>query len=144
MTCLCLPPVPSSVGAARRWADPLLPSAVRESAVLVLSELVTNAVRADAAVRDPADIEVEIAVDPAGRHVALAVTDSSDLPLPEAPTAVAADEDSGRGLLLLHALAHDHGWTRRGCGAGKCVWALFRCPAPVVRWGTETLESSHA
>ncbi len=91
-----------------------------------MSELVTNAVAADAAVGATEDIEVELVVDPAGRHVALAVTDASDQPLPQPPAEVAADQDSGRGLLLLDALAHDHGWAPRTCG-GKCVWALFRC-----------------
>ncbi|MET7584980.1 ATP-binding protein [Streptomyces microflavus] len=126
MACLYVPPVPESAGIARRWAAPLLPDAVRDPVVLVVSELVTNAVAADAAVGATEDIEVEIVIDPAGRHVALAVTDASDQPLPQTPAAVATDQDSGRGLLLLDALAHDHGWAPRTCG-GKCVWALFRC-----------------
>lgn len=125
MTCLYVPPVPESAGIARRWAAPLLPAAVRDPVVLVVSELVTNAVAADAAAGATEDIEVELVVDPAGRHVALAVTDASDQPLPPSPAEVAIDQDSGRGLLLLEALAHDHGWAPR-CG-GKCVWALFRC-----------------
>ncbi|MFD3849339.1 ATP-binding protein [Streptomyces microflavus] len=87
-----------------------MPAAVRDPGVLVMSELVTNAVAADAAVGATEDIEVEIVIDPAGRHVALAVTDASDQPLPQTPAAVATDQDSGRGLLLLDALAHDHGW----------------------------------
>ncbi|MEV7317977.1 ATP-binding protein [Streptomyces microflavus] len=105
----------------------LLPAAVRDPGVLVMSELVTNAVAAEAAVGATDDIEVELVVDPAGRHVALAVTDASDQPLPPTPAAVATDQDSGRGLLLLDALAHDHGWAPRCGGSGKCVWALFRC-----------------
>ncbi|MFD8119406.1 ATP-binding protein [Streptomyces microflavus] len=126
MTCLYVPPVPESAGIARRWAAPLLPAALRDPVVLVVSELVTNAVAADAAAGTTDDIEVEIVIDPAGRHVALAVTDASDQPLPQPPAEVATDQDSGRGLLLLDALAHDHGWAPRTCG-GKCVWALFRC-----------------
>ncbi|MEU0002166.1 ATP-binding protein [Streptomyces microflavus] len=128
MTCLYVPPVPEAAGIARRWAAPLLrllPDAVRDPVVLVVSELVTNAVAADAAAGATEDIEVEIVIDPAGRHVALAVTDASDRPLPPTPAEVATDQDSGRGLLLLDALATDHGWAPR-CG-GKCVWALFRC-----------------
>ncbi|MER6774985.1 ATP-binding protein [Streptomyces bacillaris] len=138
MTCLYLPPVPASVGAARRWAASLLPDDVpddvRDSVVLVLSELLTNAVTHAAAPPPPSgagaagggeDIEVEVVVDPGGGHVALAVTDPSDRPLPPAPVAVAAGADHGRGLLLLDALAQDHGWAPRA-GGGKCVWALFR------------------
>lgn len=74
MTCLYVPPVPESAGIARRWAAPLLPAEVRDPVVLVVSELVTNAVAADAAAGATDDIEVELVVDPAGRHVALAVT----------------------------------------------------------------------
>ncbi|MFL0028521.1 ATP-binding protein [Streptomyces sp. NBUL23] len=125
------------MGAARRWAAPLLPADVRDPVVLVVSELVTNAVAADAAAGAADDIKVELVVDPAGRHVALAVTDASDDPLPEAPVTVPADENGGRGLLLVKALAYDHGWAPRTCG-GKCVWALFRCPSAVQRWAVSS------
>ncbi|MEU3706995.1 ATP-binding protein [Streptomyces anulatus] len=139
MTCLHLPPVPASVGAARRWAALLLPEDVRDPVVLVVSELVTNAVAADAEAGAADDIEVELVVDPSGRHVALAVTDASDRPLPQAPATVAANEDGGRGLLLVEALAYDHGWTPRACG-GKCVWALVRCPSPAQQWAVSSPE----
>ncbi|MFI1226154.1 MULTISPECIES: ATP-binding protein [unclassified Streptomyces] len=138
MTCLHLPPVPASVEAARRWAAAQLPVDVRDSVVLVVSELVTNAVAADAAAGAADDIEVELVVDPAG-HVALAVTDASDLPLPDAPVAVPADEVGGRGLLLVDAIAYDHGWAPRPCG-GKCVWALVRRPHPAQRWAVSSPE----
>ncbi|MEU6618617.1 ATP-binding protein [Streptomyces parvus] len=127
MTCLLLPPVPASVGAARRWAAPLLPPDLRDSVVLVLSELLTNAVvlTTEGRAAGAEDIEVEVVVDPTHGHVTVAVTDPSDQPLPSAPAAVEAGADHGRGLLLLDALAHAHGWSPRACG-GKCVWAQFR------------------
>ncbi|MFB6906878.1 ATP-binding protein [Streptomyces bacillaris] len=139
MTCLYLPPVPASVGAARRWAALLLPDDVRDDVVLVLSELLTNAVThatgapgaGAGAAGGGEEIEVEVVVDPGGGHVALAVTDPSDQPLPPAPATVAAGADHGRGLLLLDALAQDHGWTPRA--KGKSVWALFRRPR-VPNW----------
>ncbi|MEU8672915.1 ATP-binding protein [Streptomyces anulatus] len=130
MTCLLLPPHPASVSTARRWAAPLLPADVRDPVVLVVSELVTNAVAADEAAGAADDIEVELVVDPPHGHVVLAVTDASDRPLPPSPAHVPGEEDGGRGLLLLDVLADAHGWAPRPCGAGKCVWALFRC-APV-------------
>ncbi|WP_412103941.1 ATP-binding protein [Streptomyces californicus] len=143
MTCLHLPPVPASVGAARRWAAPLLSTEllsadVRDPIILVVSELVTNAVAAEEAVGAVDDIGIELDVDPAGRYVTLSVTDASDRPLPAAPEVVPGDEDHGRGLLLLHALACRHGWVPRQCG-GKCVWAFFRCtPAAERRRHGET------
>ncbi|MFI5905400.1 ATP-binding protein [Streptomyces cyaneofuscatus] len=145
MTCLYVPPLPESVSTARRWAAPLLPADVRDPVVLVVSELVTNAVAADAAAGATEDIEVELVVDPAGRHVALAVTDASNEPLPRTPAAAPADQTCGRGLVLLDALADDHGWNPRTCG-GKCVWALFRC-TPTQQCTTspsERLECAHA
>ncbi|MFD3889969.1 ATP-binding protein [Streptomyces microflavus] len=140
MSCLHLPPVPASVGDARRWAAPLLPPDLppdlRDSVVLVLSELVTNAVAIATGDRAAGveDIEVEVFVDPADGHVTVAVTDPSDQPLPPAPVAVEAGADHGRGLLLLDVLAHDHGWSPRECG-GKCVWAQFRRAAAPRRTG---------
>ncbi|MFJ6144636.1 ATP-binding protein [Streptomyces anulatus] len=139
MTCLHLPPVPASVRAARHWAAPLLPADVRDPVVLVISELVTNAVAVDTAAGTGNDIEVELVVDPAGRHVTLTVTDASDRPLPDAPVTVPADKDGGRGLLLVHALADDHGWIPRPCG-GKRVWALFRSLAAPPRRGAPSPE----
>ncbi|PVC80372.1 hypothetical protein DBP19_36585 [Streptomyces sp. CS090A] len=146
MTCLNVPPVPEAVSAARRWAAPLLPADVRDPVVLVVSELVTNAIAADAAAGAIEDIEVELVVDPAGLHVTLAVTDASNAPLPRTPTAAPVDQDCGRGLALLDALADDYGWTRRTRG-GKCVWALFRCAQGRQQCPdspSERLECTHA
>ncbi|MET9097128.1 ATP-binding protein [Streptomyces cyaneofuscatus] len=147
MTCLLLPPHPASVSTARRWAAPLLPADVRDGVVLVVSELVTNAVAADQAADATDDIEVELVVDRPRGHVVLAVTDASDRPLPPPPAHVPAEEDSGRGLLLLDALAEDHGWVPRPCGGGKCVWARFRCactPLPTGPTAPRHLECTDA
>lgn len=147
MSSLLLPPHPASAGAARQWAAPLLPADVRDPVVLVVSELVTNAVAADAAAGAADDIEVELVVDPPHGHVVLAVTDASDKPLPPSPTQVPGDEDGGRGLLLLDVLADDHGWAPRPRGAGKCVWALFRCactPHPLRTTAPPPLECADA
>ncbi|MFI6143679.1 ATP-binding protein [Streptomyces griseus] len=146
MSSLLLPPHPASAGAARRWAAPLLPADVRDPVVLVVSELVTNAVAADEAAGIADDIEVELVVDPPHGHVVLAVTDASDRPLPPSPTQVPGDEDGGRGLLLLDVLADDHGWTPRPRG-GKCVWALFQCgcaPRPLRTEAPMPLECADA
>ncbi|MFC9176803.1 ATP-binding protein [Streptomyces sp. NPDC057107] len=147
MTCLLLPPRPASVRTARRWAAPLLPADVRDGVVLVVSELVTNAVAADQAAGATDDIEVDLMVDRPRGHVVLAVTDASDKPLPPPPAHVSGEEDSGRGLLLLDALAEDHGWVPRPCGRGKCVWARFRCtctPLSTVSTAPDRLERADA
>lgn len=147
MTSLLLPPHPASAGAARRWAAPLLPADVRDPVVLVVSELVTNAVAADEAAGAADDIEVELVFDSSHGHVVLAVTDASDRPLPPSPTCVPGDEDGGRGLLLLDILADDHGWAARPRGAGKCVWALFRCactPQPLRTTAPQPLACTDA
>ncbi|MFJ1590915.1 ATP-binding protein [Kitasatospora albolonga] len=123
MSYLKLPKSRKSVRTARHWAAPLLPVDVREAAVLVLSELVTNAVAVGLGARAPDVIEVEITVDTSGQ-VSVHVTDPSDLALPAPPADVPVDDESGRGLFLLDALADAHGWVRRASG-GKCVWALF-------------------
>ncbi|MFE9698261.1 ATP-binding protein [Streptomyces sp. NPDC006270] len=99
--------------------------------VLVVSEPVTNAVPADAeagAVDD--DIGVELVVGPVGRHIALAVTDSGDRPLPEAPGGIPSEDAGGRGLLLLDTLSYDHRWAPCICG-GKRVG---RCSAAPLRY----------
>jgi hypothetical protein len=41
-----------------------------------------------------------------------------------AATAPDAESESGRGLLLVTALADDWGVTDRRCGPGKTVWAV--------------------
>lgn len=140
MTCLLLPPQPASVSAARRWAAPLLPADVRDGVVLVVSELVTNAVAADEAAGTVDDIEVELVVDPPRGHVVLAVTDASDRPLPPSPARVPGDEDGGRGLLLLDVLADDHGWAParaagRACGPCSGARAQRWIDGPPCRTG---------
>ncbi|MFI1530748.1 ATP-binding protein [Streptomyces griseus] len=125
MTCLRLPPTTDSPCTARHWAAGLLPDDVRETALLVLSELVTNAVAVSQGAQPPAAITLEVAVRP--EHVTLRVTDLSSVAVPTAPDAVPVDAESGRGLFLIGTLSADHGWIPAGCG--KCVWAtLSRCP----------------
>ncbi|MGW8556961.1 ATP-binding protein [Streptomyces tubercidicus] len=88
-----------------------------DSAELLLSELVTNAVRAQAS----ADAEVGVGVRFAwsGGRLRLEVWDASD----ELPVRKDAEEDEecGRGLVLVDALASCWGVDRDG--TGKTVWA---------------------
>jgi len=107
---------PSSVPAARRFAREVLssrhcPEAAVEAVLLVLSELVTNAVihaRTEVevvVVRRPGVVRVEV-VDRAREHVRR--RDAAD------------DEQGGRGMALIDALTE--AWGVEDRPAGKAVW----------------------
>ncbi|AQW53390.1 ATP-binding protein [Streptomyces violaceusniger] len=91
---------------------------------LVLSELVTNALR----VRVPNDrlVEVRIARLVDEGVLRLEVSDAGEgKPEVRKPD---EDETGGRGLLLVEALAHRWGYERRACGIGKTVWVELKAP----------------
>ncbi|MFJ1805374.1 MULTISPECIES: ATP-binding protein [unclassified Streptomyces] len=95
-----------------------------EAAELVLSELVTNALR----VRVPSDrqVGVRIARSPADGLLRLEVSDAGPgRPEVRAPS---DEETGGRGLLLVEALAHRWGVEQRAGGIGKTVWAELKAP----------------
>ncbi|WP_316959398.1 ATP-binding protein [Streptomyces sp. TRM68367] len=97
---------------------------VLESAELVLSELVTNALR----VRVPRDrqVGVRIARSLIDGLLRLEVSDAgSGRPEVRAPS---DEEAGGRGLLLVEALAHRWGVDEREAGIGKTVWAELKAP----------------
>jgi anti-sigma regulatory factor (Ser/Thr protein kinase) len=98
--------------------------AVRDTAELVLSELVTNALRAPA----PRDRQVGVRITRAvgeGR-LRLEVSDAGGgRPEVREP---GADETGGRGLLLVQALADHWGYETRTAGIGKTVYAELKDP----------------
>ncbi|KAB1144465.1 ATP-binding protein [Streptomyces luteolifulvus] len=97
---------------------------ILESAELVLSELVTNALR----VRVPSDrqVGVRIARSLEDGLLRLEVSDAgSGRPEVRAP---GDEETGGRGLLLVEALAHRWGVEERTGGIGKTVWAELKAP----------------
>ncbi|MFD3487388.1 MULTISPECIES: ATP-binding protein [unclassified Streptomyces] len=103
----------------------LLDHSVRDTAVLLVSELATNSLR-----YTPGPIGVRLAVVPLGPADltgAALLVEVSD-PLPEPPTARSAgpDDEGGRGLQLVACSARRWG-TRRG-KTGKTVW--FELPLP--------------
>ena len=98
---------------------------------LVVSELVTNAVKAsmdqDERPRYTADtglacIHLRLSTD--GVAALVEVWDEN-FGLPE-PSRASLDDESGRGLMLVDALAEHWGWDLPGSGRGKVVWALIR------------------
>ncbi|GGV69320.1 hypothetical protein GCM10010512_42410 [Streptomyces thermoviolaceus subsp. thermoviolaceus] len=123
-------PDPAEVGRARRWTrarlavsgiaaeDPLA-----ETLVLLVSELVTNAVVHTGA---PAVLRLSLPCE-AVAPVRLEVADaSSRAPVPRCPD---DDATGGRGLALVDGLADRWGWSTDG--TGKRIWCeLDRCAPP--------------
>ncbi|MEU3343464.1 ATP-binding protein [Streptomyces sp. NPDC006700] len=111
-----------SVGRARlllreQAASWKVPDDVTETAVLLLSELMTNAYRhAKAPGRE---IRARCVRSEEGR-LRVSVTDANDT-LP-APREASPEDESGRGLALVEALADDWGAEHRPGGLGKTVW----------------------
>jgi len=104
-----------------------------EEVGLVLSELVTNALR----VRAPADRQVGVRIVRLEEDglLRLEVSDAgSGNPQVRLP---GDDEMSGRGLLLVEAMAQRWGVQARAHGIGKTVWAELKAPdalpAPCVK-----------
>lgn len=127
---MAVPHGPAGVGEARhRMREQLRRSGMSESvvddAVLILSELLSNACRhgrplGHADVGD-GDIRAAWRVDPAGR-LTVEVTDGGGptRPVPATPSVTAR---GGRGLNIISALAHD--WGVRDSAAGEVtVWVI--------------------
>ncbi|QLJ06119.1 ATP-binding protein [Streptomyces sp. NEAU-sy36] len=125
-------PDPAEVGRARKWARSRLDGLgiaadepLAETLVLLVSELVTNAV---VHTGRPAVLRLSL---PGARTVAapsptvrVEVTDTcSRAPVPRC---VGQDATGGRGLALVDCLADRWGWSREG--AGKSIWCeVDRC-----------------
>ncbi|MFI6323185.1 ATP-binding protein [Nonomuraea sp. NPDC050556] len=96
-------------------------SELSDDAALVVSELVTNAVRYTRGHRDITLLLMRVAP-----HVLLAVADPSD----EAPRRKEPDfvSENGRGLYIVETYSQCWGWDPLADG-GKAVWALFQTEA---------------
>lgn len=97
---------------------------VLDNAELMLSELVTNALRAPA----PGDRQVGVRISRslADGLLRLEVSDAGGgRPEVREP---GVDETGGRGLLLVAALAHRWGYETRPAGIGKTVFAELKAP----------------
>ncbi|MFI0718810.1 ATP-binding protein [Streptomyces sp. NPDC021224] len=112
---------PAEVGRARRWARSRLVRSgigadepVAETLILLISELVTNAVVHTGC---PAVLRMLFSSAPAA-PVRVEVADSSDTP--PAPRHARKDDTGGRGLELVDGLADRWGWQPEG--AGKQIW----------------------
>lgn len=121
--------VPPSARCARAWARQVLREwrldALAEDAEALIAEMAANAIAA------PVPLEQHvISVELAFSHGELAILVSDRDPgLPKAQDPAGEDE-SGRGLLIVAALSHRHGWyPLKGGSAAKVVWAVLRDPA---------------
>jgi anti-sigma regulatory factor (Ser/Thr protein kinase) len=127
-TYLELAALPTAVPCARLHAKNVLHEwhigPLADTVELVVSEIVTNAVRASAAVAQHGigipTTKVWLTSD--GRRVLIQVWDSdSHRPAPQQADLTA---ESGRGLLLVQTLSAEWGYYTHDGQAGKIVWAL--------------------
>lgn len=127
-----LPPVASAARSARTLVSEACSaahaSAFQDTAVLLTSELVTNALL-------HAHSDVEVVVDTCPRGLRVEVRDRDER-LPERRT-YDTDASTGRGGVLVDALADDHGAKALGAG-GKVVWFSLGDPPP---WQQEPASS---
>jgi anti-sigma regulatory factor (Ser/Thr protein kinase) len=103
------------------WGHPY-DSDINETLTLITAELCANAVRHG---RVPGrDFHVRLAAEADGARLRLEVSDTRAEHRPVVTTPTDTDAESGRGLLLVAALADDWGVTDRRRGPGKTVWAV--------------------
>lgn len=145
-----VPRHPSSVGLARLRVCRHLAvcghetgSEAADAALLVVSELVTNAVRHGPVLEREVEIAVTALYD--GSCLVEVCDESTTVPRPR-PTNRGQDghEESGRGLCLVGALSEAWGVARHRDGRGKTVWALLPSPAPSAATHSEVCALSHA
>jgi anti-sigma regulatory factor (Ser/Thr protein kinase) len=97
-----------------------------DTAELVASEIVTNAVKGSAKLKTPATPVVRLWLTSDGVSMVIHVWDASD----EMPVRQEAGpgDDSGRGLMIIDALSKDWGAYRKA--DGKVVWAMITSADP--------------
>jgi anti-sigma regulatory factor (Ser/Thr protein kinase) len=116
-----LPAVDASVGEARRrvraqlteWRSPV---ELTDNAQLIVSELVTNALRHTGSRSVGCEVRI------LGSLLRIAVSSAGAGPA-GMPTAAAMEDEGGRGLLLVCTLAEVWGVRPRDAGGGHVVWA---------------------
>lgn len=127
MSFLELAPLPSAVPCARLHATQILREwelqELADDAELVISELVTNAITASAAL--PGRPPVLLQLIAGERSVRVEVHDRS--PLEPVAVPVGADAEHGRGLTIVAALSQRYG-SQRTAPDHKLVWAEIANP----------------
>ncbi|MGW7284774.1 ATP-binding protein [Streptomyces sp. NPDC054847] len=106
------------------WGHPY-DSAASETMTLIAAELVANAVRHGHV--PGRDFHVRLAASPA--RLRIDVTDTRTVKRPARGTRPdSGGAESGRGLVLVEALAADWGVSPRSAAPGKTVWAVVDLP----------------
>lgn len=134
-------PDPAEVGRARRWARSRLAGSgieadepLAETLVLLISELVTNAVVHTGC---PAVLRILLPRLPESEPGTVRVEVSDASARPPRPRQAEGDDTNGRGLALVDGLADRWGWQQDG--AGKRIWCeVDRCapdPKPTADAG---------
>ncbi len=118
-----LGPLPSAVPCARLHVRQLLWewnfTDFSEAAELVVSELLTNAVKASQAMEFPTPVRMWLLSDE--QRVLILIWDAS--PQPPARIESCDDAENGRGLLLVEAISTHWNWYVPHDPGGKVVWA---------------------
>lgn len=117
--------LPGAVACARLHARLVLwewgLSAIAENAELLVSELVTNATQASQSAEQIQPVSLWLSSDQS--RLLILVEDTSRCP-PEPAGSAGADDERGRGLLIVEAISTKWGWDANE-GRGKIVWALI-------------------
>lgn len=123
--------LPTAVSCARLHARNILHewgmATLTDTAELVLSEILTNAVRASASQPGDAVPVVRFWIATDGEQVLIQAWDSDQRP-PE-PQPASLDAESGRGLLLVETLSAKWGHHPDDSRGGKVVWAICAADA---------------
>lgn len=110
-----------AAGVLRRWR---LPRATVDDAVLVVCELVTNALRHG---RSPVRVALHRGLHRGRGALTISVTDQGHIPYPSGPEQdLGHAGESGRGLSIVAALAQAHGYEG---GASTTFWARLHTHA---------------
>ncbi|MEV7862159.1 ATP-binding protein [Streptomyces hirsutus] len=104
------------------WGHPY-DSGVNETLALITAELCANAVRHGWV--PGRDFHVRLTTEADGGRLRVEVSDTRAERRPAVTAPADPDAESGRGLLLVTALADDRGVTDRRSGPGKTVWAVL-------------------
>lgn len=123
--CLDLGAIPTAPRCARAWTREILwewgAAGLADAAEIVASELVTNSVNA-CAVLDQAAIRLVLTLD-RGELAILVRDDHPDVPMAAQP---GADDESGRGLLIVEHLSDRCGWyPLEDAKPAKVTWAVI-------------------